>query len=103
MSTYGNGNSFGGGSFYSEPHPENVGNKVEREDFANVHEAHSATPPPYTDYAPQDDGSFAPAAMVNQDVREEMEPGAVIGPPMPTLPLIAAGLFTLWLIFREGK
>ncbi len=103
MSTYG---PFGGSSsFYSEPHPENVGNQPQaeapRDEFANVNESpKKATPPPYTHYAPAA-GDFAPSPMIDMEVQDAAIEEAA--PPMVSFPLIAAGIFALWLIFKGDR
>jgi len=99
MSTYDSGKtSFGGSSFYSEPHPENIGSPVV--DTNTKEEPASTTPPPYTHYSASGD-EFAPSPMIDPEVQEAAEPSAA--PPMISLPLIAAGLFALWLIFKGDR
>lgn len=97
-----------GNAFYSEPEPNAIGPQPVKEtgdlDRARELPLH-ASPPPYARYQDAGADSFAPSGTpIEKSFRPEIpNDPAVVGPPMLSLPLIAAGIFTLWLIFKESK
>ena len=111
MSTYG---PFGGSSsFYSEPHPENVGNAppdnntIESKPVENRGEFERAqslpdraTPPAYTHYSASAD-DFAPSTLIDPEVTGEnagvMQPAA---PSMGNLAVFAGLAFLAFLALK---
>ena len=81
-----------GNSFYSGT-PD--GEPIEPE----VQQPEAASAPQYARQA--EPGEFAP---IGQQQQEATMPGpevaATVGPPSVSLPLIAVGLFALWMIFK---
>ncbi len=78
-----------GSTFYSQTNPENV------EQVAPSQE------PEKPKYAAQDADSFAPSS--GEDPIENPQPVPGAQPSMLSLPLIAAGLFALWLMFKGDE
>jgi len=92
-----------GSSFYTQTHPENVSGEAARDNAAidsSNQSPRSATPPPYTANEGRDD-TFDPSPGVADPTFQPEFAQPV--PPTLSLPLIAAGLFALWLIFKGDK
>ena len=93
-------------AFYSAPKPEALSSpRLEEKgeiDRANVLPQH-AVAPPFARYSDSGVDSFAPSPTpMNPGFQPEI-PQPVAESPMLTLPVIAAGAFVLWLIFKGDK
>lgn len=107
--------AFGTGAFYSMPHPENIGSpgpeEQQQPEYQNPNPAQQpgaeapkqARPivPPYIRNWENSAASFAPDAPTQDpSMQPDLQP-ANVGPSMGSLPLIAAGIFLLW-VFTKG-
>jgi hypothetical protein len=111
--------AFGTGGFYSAPHPENIGSPgpEEQQQFQydqtnpNPPQEQSGEPrkprpiiPPYVRNWENSAASFAPdAGVTDPNMQPEIQQPANVGPSMGSLPLIAAGVFVLWLVFKGDQ
>ena len=88
---FNSGNSFYSGSSDGEPIEPTVMEEPEPERPANPPYARQAMDDSFDPLPQTGDPSFQPGPV---------EAAAVVGPPSISLPLIAVGLFALWMIFK---
>lgn len=91
--------AFESSTFYSDTHPENVGSPANPPPQAKAADAFPDNPP-YARYA--DAESFAPSSTpAGGSFQPELQ--TVQEASQISLPLIAAGLFALWIIFKGER